>query len=337
MSERPHQTGQHGDCSRTRSERISARAGAAGVERVGVDLPRRCTSPCRGTAIRRILCRYANPTVRSFEQAIAELEGAQLDDVDAMAFASGTARWPAPCSPCSAVITSSPHASSTRRYVVFLQGPCRRFGIDVTMHAAGCHGRRRPGGPHDGGAAETPSNPRLELVDLDELGSITGPFTVVDSTFATPSASSHSHTASTSSSTPPPRASPGTTTPRSVSPPNVRSSMQSGYGALSDGVAVRRVECAAWRAHDGGPHRPPVRRSVADRRVVERASGRDRRPLPGAGDAPAARPRPSDSMRQFGTVLALELAGGRGRRCTGASSPPIRVVRRATSLGGPRR
>jgi cystathionine beta-lyase/cystathionine gamma-synthase len=34
--------------------------------------------------------------------------------------------------------------------------------------------------------AETPSNPRLELADLDELGSINGPFTVVDSTFATP-------------------------------------------------------------------------------------------------------------------------------------------------------
>jgi len=34
--------------------------------------------------------------------------------------------------------------------------------------------------------AETPSNPRLELVDLDELGAIAGPFTVVDSTFATP-------------------------------------------------------------------------------------------------------------------------------------------------------
>ena len=34
--------------------------------------------------------------------------------------------------------------------------------------------------------AETPSNPRLELADLDELGSIKGPFTLVDSTFATP-------------------------------------------------------------------------------------------------------------------------------------------------------
>ncbi len=34
--------------------------------------------------------------------------------------------------------------------------------------------------------AETPANPQLSLADLDELGSITGPFTVVDSTFATP-------------------------------------------------------------------------------------------------------------------------------------------------------
>ena len=34
--------------------------------------------------------------------------------------------------------------------------------------------------------AETPSNPRLDLVDLEELGAISGPFTVVDSTFATP-------------------------------------------------------------------------------------------------------------------------------------------------------
>jgi cystathionine beta-lyase/cystathionine gamma-synthase len=34
--------------------------------------------------------------------------------------------------------------------------------------------------------AETPSNPLLELVNLDELGAIRGPFKVVDSTFATP-------------------------------------------------------------------------------------------------------------------------------------------------------
>ena len=34
--------------------------------------------------------------------------------------------------------------------------------------------------------AETPANPRLDLVDLDRLGAIAGPMKVVDSTFATP-------------------------------------------------------------------------------------------------------------------------------------------------------
>ena len=34
--------------------------------------------------------------------------------------------------------------------------------------------------------AETPANPQLALTDLDELGAIGGPFTAVDSTFATP-------------------------------------------------------------------------------------------------------------------------------------------------------
>ena len=34
--------------------------------------------------------------------------------------------------------------------------------------------------------AESPSNPQLALADLEELGCIAGPMTVVDSTFATP-------------------------------------------------------------------------------------------------------------------------------------------------------
>ena len=34
--------------------------------------------------------------------------------------------------------------------------------------------------------AETPANPKLAIVDLAELGAISGPITVVDSTFATP-------------------------------------------------------------------------------------------------------------------------------------------------------
>ncbi len=34
--------------------------------------------------------------------------------------------------------------------------------------------------------AESPSNPRLDLVDLDDLGRIAGPFTIVDATLSTP-------------------------------------------------------------------------------------------------------------------------------------------------------
>jgi cystathionine beta-lyase/cystathionine gamma-synthase len=73
--------------------------------------------------------------------------------------------------------------------LAFLQGPCARLGIDVTLvdgtEPGAFAAAVRPGRTMLV-VAETPSNPRLELVDLDELGAISGPFTVVDSTFATP-------------------------------------------------------------------------------------------------------------------------------------------------------
>jgi cystathionine beta-lyase/cystathionine gamma-synthase len=72
---------------------------------------------------------------------------------------------------------------------LLLQGVCPRFGIDVTFVDATEPGALaaavRPGRTMLV-ICETPANPQLALTDLDELGSITGPFTVVDSTFATP-------------------------------------------------------------------------------------------------------------------------------------------------------
>jgi hypothetical protein len=72
---------------------------------------------------------------------------------------------------------------------LFLQGVCPRFGIDVTFVDAtepgALAGAVRPGRTMLV-VAETPANPQLALTDLDELGAIAGPFTVVDSTFATP-------------------------------------------------------------------------------------------------------------------------------------------------------
>lgn len=130
--------------------------------------------------------RYANPTVRAFEEAIASLEGAE----EALAYASGmgalTTTILALCGAGSHIVAQRQLYAGT---LAFLQGPCRRFGIDLTIVDG-----TRPGefaaavqpGRTMLVLAETPSNPLLELVDLDEVGAIKGPFTVVDSTFATP-------------------------------------------------------------------------------------------------------------------------------------------------------
>lgn len=130
--------------------------------------------------------RYANPTVRSFEEAIAALEGAE----DAIAYSSGmgaiTTTILALCSSGSHIVAQRQLYAGT---LAFLQGPCRRFGIDVTF-VNGIEPGAFVAAVQPGRTmmilAETPSNPLLELVDLDELGAIRGPFTVVDSTFATP-------------------------------------------------------------------------------------------------------------------------------------------------------
>jgi cystathionine beta-lyase/cystathionine gamma-synthase len=130
--------------------------------------------------------RYANPTVRAFEDAVAELEGAE----DALAFASGMG---AIASTVLALCSSSDHVVIQRQIyagtIAFLQGPCARLGIEHTVVDG-----TRPGAFAEAVRpgrtmlviAESPSNPRLDLVDLDDLGAVQGPFTLVDSTFATP-------------------------------------------------------------------------------------------------------------------------------------------------------
>jgi cystathionine beta-lyase/cystathionine gamma-synthase len=66
---------------------------------------------------------------------------------------------------------------------------CPRFGIDVTFvdgTEPGAFARAVRPGKTVLVFTETPANPRLAIVDLDELGAIKGPMKVVDSTFATP-------------------------------------------------------------------------------------------------------------------------------------------------------
>ena len=117
---------------------------------------------------------------------MAELEGAE----DSLAFASGMG---AVASTVLALCSTGSHIVAQRQLyagtLAFLQGPCQRLGIDVTyvdVATPGAFADAVEPGRTMLVLAETPSNPLLELADLDELGAIKGPFSVVDSTFATP-------------------------------------------------------------------------------------------------------------------------------------------------------
>ena len=130
--------------------------------------------------------RYSNPSVRDFERAVAELEGAE----DALAFGSGmgaiTSIILALCSTGDHIVAQSQLYGGT---IAFLNGPCKRLGIDVTFVDGSMPGAFtaavKPGKTMLV-LAESPSNPQMGAVDFSELASIKGPYTVVDSTLATP-------------------------------------------------------------------------------------------------------------------------------------------------------
>jgi len=134
----------------------------------------------------RFYSRYSNPSVKAFEDAVAQLEGAE----SALAFASGMGALAstvmALCSPGDHIVAQRHIYSGTQ---LFLQGVCARFGIDVTFvdgtEPGAFAAAVRPGRTVLI-VAETPANPVLALTDLAELGRIEGPFKLVDSTFATP-------------------------------------------------------------------------------------------------------------------------------------------------------
>lgn len=132
--------------------------------------------------------RHGNPTVAAFEQAVAELEGAEA----ARAFSSGMGAMSAVvlglCSPGDHIVAQRQLYGGTMQ---LLAGVCPRFGIEVTFvdgtESGAFAAAVRPGTMLL--IAETPANPRLDIVDLEEIGAIRGPITVVDSTLATPLAS----------------------------------------------------------------------------------------------------------------------------------------------------
>jgi len=130
--------------------------------------------------------RFASPTVRDFEDAVAALEGAEA----ALASASGMASV---SSVVFGLCSTGDHIVATRQmfsvtYALFAFH-LPRFGIDVTFvdgtDAAAIAAAVVPGRTQVV-LVETPANPALSLVDLDAVGAIQGPFKVVDSTFAGP-------------------------------------------------------------------------------------------------------------------------------------------------------
>jgi methionine-gamma-lyase len=138
------------------------------------------------TGVSRFYSRYSNPTVADFEEAIADLEGAEA----ARAFSSGMGALTAVvlglCSTGDHIVTQRQLYAGSQ---MLFQAVCPRFGIDVTyVDATDPQAWRDAVRPGKTVLlfAETPANPRLDMVDLDELAAIPGPMKAVDSTFATP-------------------------------------------------------------------------------------------------------------------------------------------------------
>ena len=126
--------------------------------------------------------RYANPTVTSFEEAVASLEGAEAS----LAFASGMGALAttvlALCSKGDHIVAQRNLYSAT---LAFLQGPCARFGIETTFV-----------NPRDLGAwrsairpntrllfAETLGNPGLDVLDVPAVNHYDATATVLDDFF----------------------------------------------------------------------------------------------------------------------------------------------------------
>ena len=284
----------------------------------------------------RFYSRYGNPTINAFEATIAELEGAEA----ARAFASGMGA-------ISAVVlgicSSGDHIVAQRQLYagtqLFLQTACPRFGIDVTFvdgTQPGAFAEAVVPGKTMLVLAETPANPRLDIIDLDALGSIVNALTVVDSTFATPMGQ----------------------TPLAHGVDLVLHSATKGIAGHNDatiGVVAGSEDLMAWLwgfAVLHGANASPydaynAHRGVRTLGVRLRQQTESARLLADfleAHDAvsdvryPGLASHPQHElavrqMRSMGGLLTFDLAGGlqAGRRFVEATS----IARQATSLGGP--
>jgi len=280
--------------------------------------------------------RYANPTVTAFEEAVAALERAE----SAMAFGSGMGAIAtvvmALCSPGDHIVAQRHIYSGTQ---LFLSGVCTRFGMEVTFVDGS-----RPGAFAEAVRpgrtmlvmAETPANPQLSLVDLDELGALRGPFTVVDSTFATPAAQQplvHGVSLVVHSAT------------KGISGHNDATlGVVAGEKDLIDAIwsygVLHGATASPFDALNGlrGIRTLPVRLARQSDTALRLAEFLHGHPAVAAVNYPGLPDHPQHDlarrqMRHFGGMLSVDLAGGlaAGRRLVEG----VRVAQMASSLGGP--
>ena len=135
-----------------------------------------------------VYSRFSNPTVQMFEQRLASLEGAQ----DCLATSSGMA---AIMAIALAALRAGDHVVCSANVfgatVQLFSTVLSRFGVETTYvrGADPAAWRAAVGARTKLLFCETPSNPLMEIVDLDalaRLGRDSGALTVVDNCFCTP-------------------------------------------------------------------------------------------------------------------------------------------------------
>ncbi len=135
-----------------------------------------------------VYARYGNPTLKTFEQRIAALEGAE----DAFATASGMAAVNAAL---MSQVEAGDHVVASRALfgscLYIIENLLPRFGVETTLVDGGDLDQWRAATRPETKAVfvETPSNPTLEIIDLAavcEIAHGVGARVVVDNVFATP-------------------------------------------------------------------------------------------------------------------------------------------------------
>ena len=138
--------------------------------------------------------RNGTPTVQAFADAVAAVEGADAG----IAFGSGMGAVSTivfgMCSTGDRIVAQASMFSVTAQ---LLSRTCPRFGITVDFVDAFDTAALQDAvsaKPTQLVWVETPANPMMGIVDLDAVGALRGPFTVVDSTMATPAVQNpHDH------------------------------------------------------------------------------------------------------------------------------------------------